>query len=287
MSIPSWCEHILNYHGVPYKELHHPPVFAASRLAQAEHISGRRVAKTVLLSAGNRPVAVILPACARLDLGRVQAVLGADGLRLATEAEIADWFKGCRPGCVPPLRLRSDEVLLMDRSLAHLNELVFAAGTPEDAVAVRFRDWFRAARPGVGCFALPADEAAPPEPPTVLVVEDEADTNQLLCRLLEREGVVCRGVEGGTEALAAAQKVRPAAILLDLMLPDMSGFEVYERLQREGPNRRIPCIVMTALDDEASRRRGEQLGVDAYLTKPFRPRALVTELQDILAGTRP
>ena len=49
MSIPSWCEHILNYHGVPYKELHHPPVFAASRLAQAEHISGRRVAKTVLL----------------------------------------------------------------------------------------------------------------------------------------------------------------------------------------------------------------------------------------------
>jgi CheY-like chemotaxis protein len=139
----------------------------------------------------------------------------------------------------------------------------------------------------VGCFTLPADEAAPPEPLTVLVVEDEADTNQLLCRLLEREGVVCHGVEGGHEALAAAQKVRPAAILLDLMLPDMSGFEMYERLQRNGPGKRIPCIVMSALDDAASRRRGEQLGVDAYLTKPFRPRALVTELQDILSYTRP
>jgi DNA-binding response OmpR family regulator len=105
-----------------------------------------------------------------------------------------------------------------------------------------------------------------------------ADTNQLLCRLLEREG--------GTEALAAAQKVRPAAIVLDLMLPDKSGFEIYERLRRDGLNQRIPCIVMTALDDEASRRRGEQLAMDAYLTKPFRPRVLVTKLQDILADTR-
>jgi CheY-like chemotaxis protein/prolyl-tRNA editing enzyme YbaK/EbsC (Cys-tRNA(Pro) deacylase) len=287
MSIPRWCHQILRYHGVPYKELHHPPVFSASRLARAEHVSGLRVAKTVLLNAGNHPVAVVLPACARLDLGRVQAVLGTEDLRLADEAEIAGWFKGCRPGCVPPLRLRSDELLLMDRSLAHLNQIVFAAGTPEDAVAVRFRDWFRAARPGVGSFTLPADEAAAPEPPTVLVVEDEADTNQLLCRLLERAGVVCHGVEGGNEALAAAQKVRPAAILLDLMLPDMSGFEMYERLQRDGPTQHIPCIVMTALDDEEARRRGEQLGVDAYLIKPFRPRALVTELQDILAGTRP
>jgi CheY-like chemotaxis protein/prolyl-tRNA editing enzyme YbaK/EbsC (Cys-tRNA(Pro) deacylase) len=287
MSIPRWCEHILDYHGVAYKELHHPPVFSASRLARAEHVSGRRVAKTVLLNARNHPVAVILPACARLDLGRVQAVLGAEGLSLATEGEIAGWFKGCHPGCVPPLRLRTDELLLMDRSLAHLKEMVFAAGTPEDAVAVRFRDWLRAVRPGVGSFALPADEAATPEPPLVLIVEDEADTNQLLCRLLEREGVVCHGVEGGSEALAAAQKVRPAAILLDLMLPDMSGFEMYERLQRNGPNQHIPCIIMTALDDEASRRRGEQLGVDVYMTKPFRPRALVTELQDILSATRP
>jgi CheY-like chemotaxis protein/prolyl-tRNA editing enzyme YbaK/EbsC (Cys-tRNA(Pro) deacylase) len=286
MSIPRWCQHILGYHGVPYTELHHPPVFSASRLAHAEHVSGRRVAKTVLLKAWNRPVAVVLPACARLDLGRVQAVLGAEDLRLASEAEVAGWFKGCRPGCVPPLRLRNDELLLMDRSLAHLREMVFAAGTPEDAVAVRFRDWFRAARPGVGCFARPAGAGAAPEPPTVLVVEDEADTNQLLCRLLEREGVVCHGVEGGNEALAAAQQVRPTAILLDLMLPDMSGFEMYERLQRNEPSKHIPCIVMTALDDEASRRRGEQLGVDAYLTKPFRPRALVTELQDILADTR-
>src|SRR5262249_59113314 len=100
-------------------------------------------------------------------------------------------------------------------------------GGEEVAVGVLFADWYRAVRPGVGRFARPAhglgDGSAVP---TVLVVEDESDTNQLLCRLLEREGIVCRGVEEGSQALAVAQAMRPSAILLDLMLPGMSGFEV-------------------------------------------------------------
>ena len=60
----------------------------------------------------------------------------------------------------------------------------------------------------------------------MLIVEDEAETNQLLCQLLQREGVVCQGVEAGGKALAAVGERRPAAILLDLMLPDMSGLEM-------------------------------------------------------------
>ena len=110
--------------------------------------------------------------------------------------------------------------------------------------------------------------------------------HELLCQLLAQEGIACQGVEGGSQALDLATRQPPAAILLDLMLPDMSGFDVYARLRSTGSLRRIPCIVVSALDDEASRKRGEQLGVDAYLTKPFPPQALMSELHELLEDGR-
>jgi CheY-like chemotaxis protein/prolyl-tRNA editing enzyme YbaK/EbsC (Cys-tRNA(Pro) deacylase) len=282
MSVPRWFQRILQYHGIPYQEHHHPPVHAASYLAHAEHVAGRRVAKTVFLAARNRPIMVVLPADARLDQDRVRAVLGEPDLRLATEKEIVEWFKGCEPGCVPPFRLRSDLRILMDRKLAQLGVILVPAGEPDVAVAIRFRDWYRAVRPGVGRFALPSAGRPMTQAP-VLIVEDETETNQLLCRLLEQEGVACQGVVEGGKALEMAASSPPAAILLDLMLPDMSGFEVVQRLRKEGSLRRIPWIVLTALDDEASRQRGQELGADAYLTKPLRPQALVAEIQGLLA----
>jgi CheY-like chemotaxis protein/prolyl-tRNA editing enzyme YbaK/EbsC (Cys-tRNA(Pro) deacylase) len=287
MSVPRWFQRILEYHGIPYQEHLHPPVFSASHLAHVEHVTGRRVAKVVFLNARNHPVMVVLPAVARLDVPRVQAVLAEPELRLASEAEIVDWFKGCEPCCIPPFRLRSDLRILMDRDLAHLGEIILPGGAPEIAVSVRFRDWYCAVRPGVGRFAMPAAQRhkmATDAP--VLVVEDEAETNQLLCQLLQREGVVCQGVEEGGKALAAATQARPAAILLDLMLPDMSGLEMMQRLRREGSLKRIPWIVLTALDDEEARRRTQELGADAYLTKPLEPQALVAEVRELLADAR-
>jgi CheY-like chemotaxis protein/prolyl-tRNA editing enzyme YbaK/EbsC (Cys-tRNA(Pro) deacylase) len=281
MAVPQWLRHIFNHYGIPYAAHHHPPVYTAPELAEIEHVSGYRVAKTVFLVGSGHPVAVVVASCARLDLERVKAVLGMPDLRLASEAEIAGWFKGCEPGAVPPLRLRGDERILMDRSLAHLGNLVFAAGSTEDAVTVPFRKWYRAVRPGVGRFALESN-GKDHTPPAALVVEDETATNELFCRLLEREGFTCHPAGQGNQALALAPQVHPAVILLDLMLPDMSGFEVYEKLRKSGPLKRIPVVVVTALGDEASRQRGSQLGADAYLTKPFAPTELVAELHRIL-----
>ena len=90
-----------------------------------------------------------------LDLVSVQAVVGTKDLRFASEGEIAGWFKGCQPGSVPPFRLRSDLQIVMDRSLARMGKILFAAGTPQDAISVRFSDWYRAVRPGVGRFSPP------------------------------------------------------------------------------------------------------------------------------------
>jgi CheY-like chemotaxis protein/prolyl-tRNA editing enzyme YbaK/EbsC (Cys-tRNA(Pro) deacylase) len=287
MSVPHWLQHLLAYHGVPYQEHTHPPVFSASHLAHVEHVTGRRVAKVVFLNARNHPIMVVLPAVARLDLERVQAVLGEPELRLATEEQIAGWFKGCEPGCVPPFRLRSDLRILMDRGLAHLGEIILPGGTPEVSIAVRFRDWYRAVRPGLGRFAVPmAGEQKTAAGAPILIVEDEAETNQLLCQLLQREGVVCQGVEEGRQAVEAVKHERPAAILLDLMLPDMSGLEVMQQLLRQGSLKRIPWIALTALDDEAARQRSRELGADAYLTKPLQPQALVAEVRELLADTR-
>jgi Ala-tRNA(Pro) deacylase len=284
MAISRWFKAILTHYGIPFEEHHHPPVFSASHLAQQEHVSGHRVAKTVFLASQGKPLAVVLPANSRLDLARVKEVVGAGDLRMATEAEIAGWFRGCQLGAVPPLRLRSDMGILMDRSLAHLGTILIPGGTPEDAVAIRFRDWYRAVRPGVGRFTPGTNGHAPAaKPATVLVVEDESETNQLLCRLLERQGLTCRGAEEGNQALTLASEVQPSAILLDLMLPDMSGFDVFKRLRRSGPLKHVPVIVVTALDDEKSRQRCWQMGADAYLTKPFPPEELLAELNGVLA----
>jgi len=282
MSAPRWLKSILAYQGIPYEEHHHDPVFSAARLAEAEHVSGHRVAKTVILADHGHPLAVVLPSCERLDLGRVQEAVGNPEPRFATEEEITGWFKGCHPGAVPPLCLRSDEQLLMDRSLAHVGRMVFPAGTPEDSVSVRFSDWYRAVHPGVGRFTVPMNGHANGKTHTVLVVEDEPATNHLFCLLLEREGFTCHGVEEGTRAVTMATEIRPSAMLLDLMLPDMSGFDVYESLRRTGPLRRTPVIIVTALNDDASRQRGRELGAEAYLTKPFRPEELLAEMHAVL-----
>jgi Ala-tRNA(Pro) deacylase len=289
MAVPLWLQRILKHYEVPFEVHTHPPAFSASYLAQSLHISGHRVAKTVFLTDGKRPIAVVLPANTYVDPQRVAKVVGTAEIRFASEPEIAGWFKGCQPGGVPPLRLRGNERILMDRSLAHFGKLTFAAGNLDTAVTVRFRDWYRMVRPGVGRFTMGVNGQGHnglAAPPTVLVVEDEPDTNLLFRRLLEQEGIICEGALDGGRALALASEHRPTAILLDLMLPDMNGFEMYERLRKAGPLKRTPVVVVTALDDESARERGRQLGADAYLTKPFLPQALVKEVHDILEDGR-
>jgi CheY-like chemotaxis protein/prolyl-tRNA editing enzyme YbaK/EbsC (Cys-tRNA(Pro) deacylase) len=286
LAVPHWLKRILQHYGVPFEERHHPRTWSASHLAHAEHISGRHVAKTVVLALRGRPLSIVLPAAALVDLGRVADVVGGSDLRFASEAEIARWFKGCQPGSVPPLKLRAGHHVIMDRSFARLGKMLFPAGTQEDAVIVQFRDWWRMVQPGVGRFALLFHAEAAPVRPTVLVVEDEHDTNDLFCRLLEKAGFDCFAAEAGQQALSMAARVRPSAVLLDLMLPDMSGFDVYERMRCPGSLRRPPAVIVSALDDEASRQRGASLGADAFLTKPFLPQTVVTELRSILADAR-
>jgi two-component system, OmpR family, phosphate regulon response regulator PhoB len=109
----------------------------------------------------------------------------------------------------------------------------------------------------------------------ILVVEDDKALSNLTCRVLEMYGFSVRAALEGREALRLVEERVPNVVLLDLMLPDISGFEVCEKLKREGRTAEVPVIMVTAMTDEQSRQRGMEAGAYAYVTKPYDPDHLI------------
>ena len=112
----------------------------------------------------------------------------------------------------------------------------------------------------------------------VLVVEDDREINELVCAYAEIAGFGVRSALNGTDAVAQVRRRPPALIVLDLMLPDIDGFEVCRRVkaEAEASGRPIPVIIiLSALDGEKSRQQGRALGAVDYLTKPFDPDQLM------------
>jgi len=109
----------------------------------------------------------------------------------------------------------------------------------------------------------------------VLVVEDDRDLNELIGAYVSITGLDCRSALTGADALREIDRKAPAAVVLDLMLPDMSGFDICQRIKCGADSRKTKVIILTALDSEASRVRGRECGADEYLTKPFDPDRLM------------
>ena len=116
----------------------------------------------------------------------------------------------------------------------------------------------------------------------VLVVDDEADIVALVADHLVKAVYRVSMASSGTEALEAARRERPALIVLDLMLPGMSGYEVIEQLRANDATRHIAVLMLTARREESDRIQGLSLGADDYLTKPFSPQELVLRVAAIL-----
>jgi len=124
--------------------------------------------------------------------------------------------------------------------------------------------------------------AAVPAGERVLVVDDEADIVALVAYHLARSGYRVSTASSGTEALDAARRERPALIVLDLMLPGMSGYEVLQQLRAGDGTREVAVLMLTARREEQDRIEGLSLGADDYLTKPFSPQELVLRVAAIL-----
>lgn len=117
---------------------------------------------------------------------------------------------------------------------------------------------------------------------TVLVVEDEADLAEVLRYNLEREGYQCRCVADGQSALAEIRRNPPEALILDRMLPALSGDEVMARLRREPKTSNIPILMLTAKAEESDELVGFAMGADDYVTKPFSMKLLLARLEALL-----
>jgi DNA-binding response OmpR family regulator len=114
---------------------------------------------------------------------------------------------------------------------------------------------------------------------TVLLVEDEEAITAPLRAALEREGFDTRVARTAGDALAAAREEEPDVVLLDVMLPDGSGFDVCRELRRDS---KVPIIMVTARGDEADRIVGLELGADDYVTKPFSAREVAARIRAVL-----
>ncbi len=122
---------------------------------------------------------------------------------------------------------------------------------------------------------------------TILVVDDEEPIRQMIAYGLEREGYRVVGAASAQEARVAIADQRPDLVLLDWMLPGISGLELARSLRREDTTRELPVIMLTARADETDKVRGLDTGTDDYVTKPFSMRELVARIRAVLRRTTP
>jgi two-component system alkaline phosphatase synthesis response regulator PhoP len=114
------------------------------------------------------------------------------------------------------------------------------------------------------------------------VVEDEQDVADLIRYNLAREGYDVRVSPTGAEALRIAREGHPEVILLDIMVPQLNGWEVCRRLKQEAETRDIPVIMVTGRTEEGDKVLGFELGADDYVTKPFSPRELLARIRAVI-----
>ena len=118
--------------------------------------------------------------------------------------------------------------------------------------------------------------------PSVLIVDDERDILEVLRYNLEQAGFLVRTALDGHTALSEILREAPDLVVLDIMLPDMTGLEVCRRIRGAERTSRLPILMLTAKAEEVDRVVGLEIGADDYVTKPFSPRELVLRIQSIL-----
>lgn len=119
---------------------------------------------------------------------------------------------------------------------------------------------------------------------TILVVDDEVNIRELARMYLEQEGFQIVTAVNGQQALEQVRQDPPSLVVLDLMLPEVDGWEVCRQIRKSS---NLPIIMLTARDDDVDKIVGLELGADDYLTKPFNPRELVARVRAVLRRTSP
>ena len=149
---------VLTDKGVPHDVIPHRDTYDAQRMAQTLHVSGREVAKTVLLRAdgGGAYVVAVLPANRTIDFERARAALGAEQVELANELELAEHCPDCELGALPPFGSHYGMKTIVDQSLAEDEQIVFEGNTHHEAIRMRFADFQQLENPALASFVHPS-----------------------------------------------------------------------------------------------------------------------------------
>ncbi len=133
-------------HGVRYETHSHPTAYTTSEIAEAEHVPGERVAKVVMVMAGERPIMAVLPGDKMVDLEKMAAAIDVEDVRLAEESEFSPLFPDCEIGAEPPFGALYDVSTVVDLSLDS-PEITFNAGTHEESITLGLEDYLELTNP--------------------------------------------------------------------------------------------------------------------------------------------
>lgn len=119
---------------------------------------------------------------------------------------------------------------------------------------------------------------------TILCIEDEVEMIDLIKLILGRKGFDVKGATGGIEGIKMVRDIKPDLVLLDLMMPDMDGWEVYQQMKADSATREIPVIVVTAKAQNIDKVLGLHIAkVDDYIAKPFSPQELIESVEKVFS----
>ena len=153
MSIPRRIREYLDSQNVDYEWLPHPEAFTAQEVAHSLHVSGKRLAKTVVLDADGQVIMAVLPASHRLSLLDLKGALEVSNLELLPEGELAVLFPDCDLGAIPPFGNLYGMDTWVDRAVAEAEHIIFTAGTHWDAVEMKYAHYARLAKPRLSRFS--------------------------------------------------------------------------------------------------------------------------------------
>jgi Ala-tRNA(Pro) deacylase len=153
MAVPQRLRDYLDSQAAPYQPLHHTQAFTAQEVAHSLHISGKRLAKTVVLDADGRLAMAVIPASHRLNLQELRAALEANRLEMLPESELVRLFPDCEVGAIPPFGNLYGIEVWVDRTVSDSEEFVFCAGTHEDCLRMKYSDFAKLSNPHVGRFS--------------------------------------------------------------------------------------------------------------------------------------
>ena len=160
MSIPKKLQKFLKKHKVSYEVLVHPEAYTSCEITEAEHVSGKEVAKVVMAKGEGEDAMFVVPSHHTLDLLKLKTALGTENIRIEEEREFQELFPDCEVGAMPPLGKLYHLPCFVDQSLKEGDSVTFNAGTHRESIQISTEDFLRIVKAQVGDFSVTGKKIA-------------------------------------------------------------------------------------------------------------------------------